>query len=121
MNQRFIIFLAIVASTTAIVFGATYTKHNSRVARMHFVVSYDTSNNVTAVNASAVMVSRFVNAADSADQVEDPQWRSVGFDLLSETLNGETITAAGKTVSYPQLAALLRQAALDRANAAGVQ
>lgn len=42
-------------------------------------------------------------------------------DLLAAPLANTHIVAAGAEVTYPQLAALWRKAALDRANAGGIQ
>jgi hypothetical protein len=118
--KKFIIVLFAVALSVAAAFAA-YTKQNSRVTRMQFEVVYNAAGTATAVKGQAFLVSRFINDADSTDQVEHPQWKVVNFDLLDPTISGENITAATKTVTYQQLAALLRQAALDRANANGIQ
>lgn len=93
-----------------------YNKQNSRVVRFQCDTVFDASGTATAVAAQAFLQSRLVNDSDPNDAVDTP-WTPVAFNLLDPALAGETITAAGKNVSYPQLAALLRQAALDRANA----
>lgn len=99
---------------------ATYTRQNTKVITWVSNVTYAADlTTATAVQSNVVMQSLLVNSALSSDVVSIPT-NSVSFDLLDPTLASTTITAGGKTVSYPQLAALLRQAALDRANAAGV-
>ena len=95
-----------------------YTKQNARVIRWQSECSYDTSGNISSVNTSVFLVSRVVNDADPTDVRGAHDFLSTSFELLTTT---GTITAATKTVSYTQLAALLRQASLDQANLAGIQ
>jgi len=116
------IFLAVVGAlvSTALVFAA-YTRQNARVERMQFDAVYNGAGTVTAVRAEAFLSVRLVNDSDPNDIVEDRTEKRVSFDLLDPEISSTTVTAAGRTVTYQQLAALLRQASLDRANAAGVQ
>lgn len=111
----FNLFLGVVISEGQ----AAYTKQNSRVVRFQAEVT-TVAGNVTAVKCDAFLVSSFVNTTDATDIVDAPKWTAVNFDLLDPTLAGVNITAAGKTVSYQQLAALIRQASLDRATAQGI-
>lgn len=118
MKKFLIVLFFAAALVTAF---AAYTKQNSRVERFQCDVVYAPDGTVAAVNVNAFLRSRFTNEADAADQVPAPTMTQVNFDLIDDSLNGQTITAATKTVTYKQLAALIRQASLDRANAAGVQ
>ena len=112
--------LSLSLSLGGILAAATYTKQNARIHRL--VVRTDFTGNTgtaTAVTCDAYLESLLINEANASD-VLPASVRVVSFDLLDPTLTGTAVTAAGKTVTYPQLAALLRQAALDRANAQGV-
>jgi hypothetical protein len=101
-------------------FAATYTKQNTRVNALHVNVDFDKGTATsTAVKITAYLQQVLINDTDTNDYVPAARGE-VTFDLLDPTLNATTITAAGKTVTYPQLAAFLRQASLDRANAQGV-
>jgi hypothetical protein len=99
----------------------TYTKQNSRVARFQLDTTFDPASptTATAVRASAFIDSkRLVNDANPNDVIDGP-WTQVNFDLLDPALANTPITAGGVTLSgYAKLAALIRQASLDRANAA---
>lgn len=96
-----------------------YTKQNTRIPQFSIsTVFLDNTGTALAVNAVAHVESLLINAADISDVVR-PRQKTISFDLLDPLLTA-SITAAGKTVSYPQLAALLRQACLDRATAQGV-
>jgi hypothetical protein len=99
---------------------ATYTKQNARVLRWQSDTSYDAAGSATAVKVDVFVVQQLVNDNNPSDIIAPTQQR-VSFDLLDASLSATNITAAGKTVTYLQLAALMRQAALDRANAAGIQ
>jgi hypothetical protein len=99
---------------------STYTKANTRIERWQSQVTYAADGSTpTGVPTQVYMVSRLVNDADHADSIHPP-WNEVAFDPLADDIKATTITAAGKTVTYQQLAALMRQAALDRANANGI-
>ncbi len=106
--------------TAATTLTAAYTKNNARIPRMHIKTEFSGNNGTaSAVHVDVMVESILVNEADSEDAL--PAARGVvHFDLLDPALTATNITAAGKTVTYPQLAALLRQASLDRANAAGI-
>jgi len=97
-----------------------YTKQNSRVPRFQIVTEF-AGNTGTAiqVNATASLESLFTNDAVPTEAHSAP-WRQVSFDMIAPAISGLTITAAGQTVTYLQLAALLRQASLDRATAQGI-
>ena len=122
LSSRFGLFL-LLGINLFIGFGiraqAAYTKQNSRVVRFQAEVT-TVAGNVTSVKCDAFLVSSFVNTTDATDIVDAPRWSAVQFDLLDPTLAAVNITAAGKTVTYPQLAALMRQASLDRATAQGI-
>lgn len=94
----------------------TYTKQNSRVERFQGDPSYVAgSTTATAVPMTAFLQTKLlVNDADAADVIVPP-WVAVNFDLLGAPVATTQYTAAGKTVNGQQLAALLRQVALDEA------
>lgn len=92
-----------------------YTKQNTRIERWQSDVFY-VSGVASAVSTQVFMRSQLVNDADGTDVVQKP-WESVSFELFGTTGN---ITAAGKTVTYSQLAALMGRAALDQANLGGI-
>lgn len=119
MKKLFAFILAAVLALAAFA-QVTYTRQNARVKRFQCDPTYDAAGAVIAVPIQSYLVQRLVNNADSTDVRADAD-KQVNFDLLDPALAGTNITAAGKTVTYPQLAALMRQAVLDRANAAGVQ
>lgn len=97
-----------------------YTKQNTRVERVQMDIAFDAAGAATAVKVNAFIQNRrVVNDADPTDAVAQP-WKQVDFDLLDAARASDVITAAGKTVSPVQLAALIRQYSLDRANAAGI-
>lgn len=123
MKTKIILILAgVLALAVGLVQAATYTKQTARFPRVQIETSFTGgSATATAVKVDAFVENVLVNDADSADVLGRGQWKQVSFDLLDPTLTATNITAAGKTVTYPQLAALLRQAALDRANAGGIQ
>lgn len=99
----------------------SYTRQATRVERIQMDTTFDNTGTATAVRVDAFLRNKLlINSTDGSDIVAG-DWAKVSFDLLDVNLAGISITAAGKTVSYVQLAALIRQAALDRANAAGVQ
>lgn len=99
----------------------TYTRQATRVERVQMDTTFDNAGTATAVRVDAFLRNKLlINSTDGSDIVAG-DWAKVSFDLLDANLTSTTISAAGKTVTYPQLAALLRQAALDRANAAGIQ
>jgi hypothetical protein len=120
MKPKFIIVAAICLFASALCYAA-YTKQNARVVRVQFESAYNGGTQPVAVRADAFLVVRLVNDTDSTDVVFERDWKQVSFDLLDPDLASVEITASGKTVTYPQLAALIRKAALDRANAAGIQ
>jgi len=62
----------------------------------------------------------FANDADPNDISYVPLKKLVSFNLLDPALASATITAAGATVTYLKLAALLRKACIDRAAAQGI-
>lgn len=101
---------------------AAYTKQNTRVIRAQLDTVYA---DASAVNATSVPMTGFVqtdiiyDSTNVADASGGTTWKKVSFDLLDANLTSTTITASGKTVTYPQLAALIRQAVLDRGNAQG--
>lgn len=119
MHKKFLASLFALAVFAAAAFAA-YTKQNARVLRWQCDTTYNAAGTATAVNVDVFVVQQLVNDSNASDIVS-PAHQRVSFDLLAPALSATTITAAGKTVTYPQLAALLRQAALDRANAAGIQ
>ena len=97
-----------------------YTKQNTRVAQFSINTDFQGSSG-TALNVFAVahLESLLVNDADANDIIF-PRNKIISFDLLDAATQAVNITAAGKTVTYPQLAALIRQACLDRATAQGI-
>jgi hypothetical protein len=99
-----------------------YTKQNARVVRVQADPSYNGGAATPAsVPITFFLASRIVNDNDANDVKGANEWLSVTVDLLDPARADDSITAASKTVSPPQLAALIRQYALDRANAAGIQ
>src|SRR6478752_5575391 len=98
----------------------TYTKQNARVPSIQIETMFQNgSGTALSVNVTAHLESVLVNDGDSEDSFPSPRKR-VLFDLIDPLLAAQNITAGGKTVTYQQLAALLRQATLDRANAQGI-
>ena len=98
-----------------------FTKQNIRVAFLQIDPTY--TNGIAIPVTCPVKVQMQSTYLDDSIPVKrlDGACQAVSFDLVDPTLAAVTITAAGKTVTYPQLASLIRQAALDRANAAGIQ
>jgi hypothetical protein len=94
---------------------AAYTKQNTRVDRVQLDTTFDAAGAAVSVKGTAFLQTKLlVNDADSTDQVPAP-WKSVGFDLIGAPMATTSYTAAGKTVTGVQLAALIRQAMLDEA------
>jgi hypothetical protein len=96
-----------------------FTKQNSRLVRFQADPVYAADGTVSAVPIQTYLKAKLVNDADPQDSV-DAAAKQVDFNLLDPAIMDTTITAAGKTVTYKELAALIRKACLDRANAAGV-
>lgn len=121
MKPKYLIIAVLCLLTSVLCLAAaTYTKQNTRINALHTNVTFDKGTaTATAVRITAYLQQVLINDADTDDFVPAARGE-VTFDLLDPTLQATPITAAGKTVTYPQLAALLRQAALDRANAQGV-
>lgn len=120
MNKLHLLVLSAALVLTGVCFAA-YTKQNTRVMRVQADTTFNDAGTATAVNMDVFLQTRLlVNDADPTDKVGERQLTKVSFDLLDPTLASTDITAAGKTVTYPQLAALIRKAALDRANAQGI-
>lgn len=91
-----------------------YTKQPARVMRIQTTPTFDATGATTAVLVEAfIQRKRLVNDEDTADVVEGP-WKQVTFNLLADDVKDVTITAGGKTITYGQLAALMRKAAMDR-------
>jgi hypothetical protein len=99
----------------------TYTRQNARIVRLQSDPVYASGASPTSVPLKFFIVQRLVNDSDASDVKGEKETIEITVDLLDPTRASDTITAAGKTVSPPQLAALIRQYGLDRANAAGVQ
>ena len=119
MKNFLSLFLAALITAAVALGASTYTKQNARVVRWASTTTYNAAGTVIAVPTEVLVVSQLVNNANSGDIVASDN-QAVRFNLLDPSLAAVNITAAGKTVTYPQLAALLRQAALDQANAAGI-
>ena len=112
--------LVLLPSMAVLLGAATFTKQNTRVASLHIDTTFTGgTGTATAVKTYVYLEQVLVNDADANDIIPSAK-KVIAFDMLDAALNGQTITAAGKTVTYPQLAALLRQASLDQANAQGV-
>lgn len=120
MKTNRLLFL-LLAALPAALFAVTYTRQSARVARFQCDPVYDSSGAVTAVPVQAFLAQRLVNDSDPNDVRGADALIPVSFDMIDPAIAATTVTAAGKTVTYQQLAALMRQAVLDRANAAGVQ
>lgn len=121
MKKLVLTILSAVAFATAFLSAATYTRQTARVVRFQCDPVYNGAGAVTSAPIQSFLVQTLVNDADATDVRDANQLIPVTFDLLDPTIASTNITAAGKTVTYQQLAALMRQAVLDRANAAGVQ
>lgn len=122
MKKLFALLLAaFIAVPAPFVNAATLTRGNARFVYLGLNANYTLATDVNPVSVpvQAGFTRLATNNTDPTDTTTDN--KTVSFDLLDPTLSAVTITAAGKTVTYPQLAALIRQAALDRANAAGIQ
>jgi hypothetical protein len=99
-----------------------YTKQNARVKRIQAETTYNGAGTATAVKMDTFLVIRLVKDSDSNDVKGDNELIQVSFDLLDPAISGEAISVPGVTgLTYQRLAVAIRQAALDRANAAGVQ
>ena len=99
----------------------SYTRQTTRVERVQMDTTFDATGTATAIKVNAFLRNKLlVSATDSTDVIPG-KWAEVDFDLLDPTLASTTIIAGGKTVTYPQLAALIRQAAIDRGNVVGIQ
>ena len=97
-----------------------FTKQNTRVAFLQIDPTYNDGTPAPLTCPVQVqMQSVYLDDSVPAKKISG-ECKAVRFDLLDLELAAVTITAASKTVTYPQLAALIRQAALDRANAAGI-
>lgn len=116
-----ILLAALVAAPAPFVNAATLTRGNARLVYLFLnaVYTLPTDVNPVAIPVQAGFTRLATNNTDPTDTTMDS--KTITLDLLDPTLASVTITAAGKTVTYQQLAALIRQAALDRANAAGIQ
>jgi hypothetical protein len=119
MKKKLIIILTIASALCAVyAIAAAYTKQNTRVPRFQIQTEFQgNTGTAISVRADAYMETLLINDADATEVHGRNQWRQVSFDFLDPLLTGQTITAAGETVTYPALAALIRQASLDRANA----
>ncbi len=101
-------------------FAVTYTKQNAQVARFQINTTFvGGTGTATSVKANAFIQTVLINDVD-ADDVKQGEWVAVNFDLVDPAIASTTITAAGKTVTYTQLAALIRQGCLDQASANGI-
>lgn len=121
MKPKNFFALCVIFVAIAVAALATYTKQTARFPRVQIETTFSAgTGTATAVKVDAFVENVLVNDSDANDVLAKGQWKTVSFDLLDPTLTAVNITAAGKTVTYPQLAALIRQAALDRANAVGV-
>jgi hypothetical protein len=110
---------AVALAVTA--FAAAYTKQNTRVPRFQIQTEFQgNTGTALSVRADAYLETLLINDADATEVHGRGKWVQVSFDFLDPLLTGQTITAAGETVTYPALAALIRQASLDRATAQGV-
>lgn len=94
----------------------SYTRQTYRVPRFNIVTNFSGGTG-TALNVrvNCQLESILINDSDATDVVYENGIRNVKFDLLDPLLTS-SITAAGKTVTHAQLAALIRQVCLDRAN-----
>lgn len=96
-----------------------YTKRAPRVAHLQVATEFNNSNDApSAVHLSASLEASFMNDANPGDISYIPL-KTVSFNLLDPALAALTIVAAGETVTYPKLAALLRKACLDQGQAQG--
>jgi len=118
MKTKLALFIFVAATLAAL--AVTYTKQSARVARFQIDTTFVAgTGTATEVQASAFIQTVLTNDADAED-VRKGEWLRVNFNLLDPALASTTITAATKTVTYPQLAALIRQACLDRASSEGI-
>lgn len=115
------LILLVLAAVPAALFAVTYTRQSARVVRFQCDPVYDAGGAVASVPVQAFLAQRLVNDSDPTDVRGRDALIPVSFDMIDPAIASTTVTAAGKTVTYQQLAALMRQAVLDRANAAGVQ
>ncbi len=105
----------------AVAFGlgsafAAYTKQTTRVARFQCDPVYDAAGVATSVPVQVFYANRvLVNDANSADVVSPGNFGPVTVDLIAAPVASTSYTAAGKTVTGAQLAALLQAAFLAEA------
>lgn len=117
-----LLLAAFVAAPAPFVNAATLTRGSAHLVYLglNAVYTLPTDVNPVSVPVQAGFTRLSTNNADSTDMMLDS--KTVSFDLLDPTLASTPITAGGVTLSgYGKLAALIRQAALDRGNAAGIQ
>lgn len=93
-----------------------YTKQNTRVERFQGDPTYVAgSTTATACPMTAFLQTKLlVNDADASDVVGGAV-KPVSFDLLVAPVSTTNYTAAGRTVTGVQLAALIREVALQEA------
>ncbi len=115
--KRIVIILALIAS---VAIAATFTQQAARLVRFQGDPIYAGGAAPTSFPIDFFIVQRIVNDANASDVRGLSEQQKITVDLLDSARASDVITAAGKTVSPPQLAALLRQYGIDRANAAGI-
>lgn len=102
---------------------AAWTKQNARVVRIQADTTFtsNTSGTATAVKMDAFLEALVTDDADPTKARGRNDWVPVSFDLIGEPVASTTYTAAGKTVNGQQLAALLREVALQEATRQGIE
>jgi hypothetical protein len=115
-----ILFASAVLATVAF---AAWTKQSARVMRVQvadITFASNTSTTATSVKMDAFLEALTTDDSDTTKAKGRGDWAKVSFDLIAEPVASTTYTAASKTVNGTQLAALIRQVALDEATRQGI-
>lgn len=111
-----LLFSALILAAAGVCYAA-WTKQSSRVVRLQADTTFtsNTSGTATAVKVTAYLQALITDDADPTKARGHNDWVPVSFDLLAAPVSTTNYTAAGKTVNGTQLAALLREVALQEA------
>jgi hypothetical protein len=121
MKTKSLLFLIALCLGASLALAA-WTKNSTRVWRLQADTTFasNTSATATAVRMDAFLEALVTNDSDITQAVGQDHRVKVSFDLIGAPVATTNYTAAGKTVTGVQLAALLRQVALDEATRQGI-
>lgn len=124
MNKYTRLLLGALAGILLIAFGhaaaTTYTRQNARLTRFQCDPVYTAGANPTSVPMKFFFVQRLVNDADATDVRGTNTAFEVSVDLLDPAVADLPVNGVGG-LTFSQLAVKIREAGLNRANAAGIQ